>query len=246
MNRVSKRMILKGRYPCILTVSGADTAEIKVEWLRGSTDDPIRVFCSENSFDRLQNGHIGFPAEQVTAAAIGDDLHTRGQFGSFDWSKAKDYLRILECSCNKPPINKGFFQDITDPAEISEPDKHPEDTAPENNNNAPYLCPCKLSAKPIATVPFPREFPESEWLRHEYPSAGGSWHYLTGIIYQNGSIKATATAVPGKYNSRPPAWLKEFSLFLQNAENRQGYWVAISPFQANSTITEETQWNPKQ
>jgi len=239
-------MLLKGRSPCILTVNGSDTAEIKIEWLHGSSNDAIRIFCSEEESSLLQNGHTAFPAEQIVAAAIGNELHTRGQFRSFDWAKAKEHLRLIECSFSKTPIRKSISDEKTDipmvSDEISNPEEMPDecDGSPHKKHLFPQPCPCKIAVEPKKIDPFPREFPESEWLRHDYPSAGGSWHYLTGIIYQNGNVRATATAVPGRYNAKPPAWLREFSLFLQNAETHQGYWVAISPFHANSTVTEET------
>ncbi len=222
-------MMLKGPFSCILTIGDGETT---VEWLRGQTNEPIRVFRSETESCLLHGGAADLPADEIVAAGIGKDLHTRGQVSSFDWDKAMEYLRISECSSNRPPISKRVFEALpVEPAKEDPPAPKPSES---------YICPCRSTPKPMVMRPFPQHFPESEWIRHDYPSPNGSWHYLTGTIYRNGSAIASATAVPGKYSARPPSWLKEFSLYLNCPENRQGYWVAVTPVSLNSIKTEET------
>ena len=236
-------MLLKGSTPAILTISGGQSAKVGIEWLRSKSTDTIWVFRSESEAEPLAEGSCGIPADQIIAAAIGSDLHTRGQLLSFDWARAKEHLRIIACSCNKPPINNGLSEGISpDPPKEEAPLPAPctPRIQPAKPPFRPPSCPCRLNAEPRKSVPFPREFPESDWLRHDYPSPNGGWHYLTGTIRKGGVTVATATAVPGRYGAKPPEWLKEFSLFLQSAENHRGYWIAISPYHANSTITEET------
>ena len=236
-------MLLKGSTPAILTVSGSGSAAVEVEWLRSKSSDAIWVFRSETDAEQVSDGRCRFPADQIRAAAISSDLNTRGQFGSFDWAKAGETLRIKACSCNKLPINNAVFETPGPVLPKDDPPAPPpcEPIKPTAKPPArPPSCPCRLNSEPQKVVPFPREFPESDWLRHDYPSANGGWHYLTGTIRKGGVTVATATAVPGRYGAKPPVWLREFSHFLQSAENHQGYWVAVSPYHANSTISEET------
>lgn len=228
-------MMMKGPSSCILTISGDNPASVNIEWLHGQTDEPIRLFRNEEESCLLQNSTADFPADAIVAAAIGKNLHTKGQFFSFNWEKAKEFLRIRECSLYKPPIIKSISEEIrTEPVEKDIP------AIAQPKEYIPAKCPCKTTPTPITVRPFPQKFPESEWIRHDYPSPGGGWHYLTGTIYREGTAVASATAVPGKYNIRPPAWLKEFSLFLNCAETHQGYWIALTPFSVNSIKTEET------
>lgn len=89
---------------------------------------------------------------------------------------------------------------------------------------APW-CPACTQVSQVS--PFEHVFPESRWLKHEYPGMGGRWHYLTGEIFAAGKRFATAVAVPGSYGLQPPAWLKGFDLYLAGFGGAQGYWVNL-------------------
>jgi hypothetical protein len=88
---------------------------------------------------------------------------------------------------------------------------------------------CSEAAAPVEVFPFPHAFPESHWYKHEYISVQGSWHYLTGELYRAGKLYSTALAVPGRYGTKPPPWLKGFTSFLTADGTAQGYWLQINP-----------------
>ena len=84
---------------------------------------------------------------------------------------------------------------------------------------------CPMTELPIDVCPFMRDFPQSQWKRHEFPSARGKWHYLTGDLYQDGKIYATALALPGSPNVRPGG--NGFNTYRIAGDGR-GYWIRIT------------------
>lgn len=223
-NIITKRMILKGEFPCILTLSGCERTQATIEWLHDKSTEKIYLFSSATESAIVENNSAALPTAQIQAAAIGRSLRTRGQFRAFDWQKAREHLQFTEkARVSSPPPPKKSISPQT------QPQTTPEEVLPHHAPDAPAQCSVCAAGEILRENPFPKDFPESTWYRYDYPSPAGGWHYLTGTIIQNSRSTATATAVPGQYSAKPPAWLKEFSKFVYSAQNGQGYWVAISP-----------------
>lgn len=81
--------------------------------------------------------------------------------------------------------------------------------------------------------PFPKIFPSSKWVKVEYPSFPGRGYYLSGEIFQGEKCAAKALAVPGRYALNPPAWLKGFETYLEDA-SAQGYWLLFQDMQGKA------------
>ena len=86
-----------------------------------------------------------------------------------------------------------------------------------------YSCP--VGRYELEVSPFGAQFPRSRWFKHEYPSARGSWHYLTGELRdENARVYATAIALPGTAGVRPSGG--GFTSF-RRAGDGTGYWIKI-------------------
>lgn len=239
---ITKRMILKGKYTCILTVQGGETAEVKTEWLKKpAEEEEIFLFCAKDRYAQVKNGRADLPAEEVAAAAVGRELSTKGQLGEFPWREAAEFFRLNEWFQKRTPNENGISEHSAQeklPAETEQKiAEEPLESAaasaektPEIMPKAPARCSACAEGTLLSENPFPAEFPQSVWYRYDYNSPAGAWHYLTGSISEGGRVVSTVTAVPGKYSMKPPAWLREFSMFLQSRQNGQGYWIAVSPY----------------
>ena len=74
--------------------------------------------------------------------------------------------------------------------------------------------------------PFKTAFPNSEWIKTQYQSRSGFWHYISGKIYQNNELKFKAIGVPGEYAMTPPSWLEGFNkYYVSESAIAKGYWV---------------------
>lgn len=229
-------MILKGKNPCILTLSGGDRTTIDIEWLREKSEETLYVFCSPDEYTKVNEREIPLNPEKIAAAAFGENFATKGQFGRFHWQRAQEKIRIDQWSQKETPQLNFPETEVQTKESLTEKNQPPGGSkltlrSEETESISTTRCGGCVRGKQLSSAPFPEKFPNSVWYRFDYASPGGGWHYLTGTIYQEGKPTYTATAVPGKYSMKPPTWLKEFSLFLQSTQHRQGYWIALSPYQ---------------
>lgn len=210
-----------------------------MEWLKEPSEEELILFRRDGSPVEVCSGRAEMAPGEVAAAALGSALATRGQFGSFDWGKARELLWLKECSVKRTPIKNGVFEGAREEAAPSqEPAEPPADPMEKAPVKTPQGCGMCGGGAALRENPFPKEFPESVWYRYDYASPGGGWHYLSGTIFRQGVPVSTATAVPGRSGMKPPEWLREFSMFLHSAENAQGYWIAVSPY-LSTNQTEE-------
>ena len=87
-----------------------------------------------------------------------------------------------------------------------------------------YACP--VGRFELKSSPFGAIYPHSKWYRHEYPSARGRWHYLTGELSdERGRVYATVIALPGTPNMRPSGG--GYSAFRRSSDGT-GYWMKIN------------------
>lgn len=87
-----------------------------------------------------------------------------------------------------------------------------------------YACP--VGRFELDNSPFGAIYPHSKWYRHEYPSARGRWHYLTGELSdERGRVYATVIALPGTPNMRPSGG--GYSSFRRSSDGT-GYWMKIN------------------
>lgn len=87
-----------------------------------------------------------------------------------------------------------------------------------------YACP--VGRFELSSSPFGAIYPHSKWYRHEYPSARGRWHYLTGELSdERGRVYATVIALPGTPNMRPSGG--GYSSFRRSSDGT-GYWMKIN------------------
>lgn len=93
-----------------------------------------------------------------------------------------------------------------------------------------YAC---IQRSEKSVQPFPKIFPTSKWVKVEYPSFPGRGYYLSGEIFQGEKCAAKALAVPGRYALNPPAWLKGFETYLEDA-SAQGYWLLFCDMQGKA------------
>lgn len=84
-----------------------------------------------------------------------------------------------------------------------------------------------FSGKKEETInPFKRTFPNSKWIKTQYESRSGFWHYISGKIYQDNEVKYKAIGVPGEYSMTPPSWLEGFNkYYISDLPIAKGYWV---------------------
>jgi len=231
---INKRMILKGDVPCILNLSGGAETEVKVEWMRNSSEEPLFLFAGPQEYAVVKNEKAEIPTAKIIAAAIGKDFRSKGQFGVFQWEKARETVRMTrwieeekQRAETKPPAFEKPPEESTVERQ-KEPSENRENISDEPKKKEFAECAQCVRGRLLEKNPFQKMFPNSAWQRHDYVSVYGGWHYLTGTVYENGVAIHAATAVPGKYSMKPPAWLKEFSRYVQS-EDGQGYWIALSP-----------------
>ena len=104
-----------------------------------------------------------------------------------------------------------------------EPPK-PQDPRIIEDDESAYACP--VGRFELKSNPFGAIYPHSKWYRHEYPSARGRWHYLTGELSdERGRVYATVIALPGTPNMRPSGG--GYSSFRRSSDGT-GYWMKIN------------------
>ena len=104
-----------------------------------------------------------------------------------------------------------------------EPPK-PQDPRISEDDEGAYACP--VGRFELDSSPFGAIYPHSKWYRHEYPSARGRWHYLTGELSdERGRVYATVIALPGTPNMRPSGG--GYSAFRRSSDGT-GYWMKIN------------------
>lgn len=188
------------------------------------------IFKNETNFLKLgdkRNGKMkcGYNASEIVAAAIikNGEINYSGGVQSFNWRTAKTKMfppKTKEEEKNKYKLD-GFTEMSKEPENIKEEiDENIRDAQNKVETEV-----CKLNREVYETSIFENIFPNAKWYKIEYK--GVNWHYLTGEIYENGKLKATAVCVPGIYNRYPPKWLDGFTIFVPSGLNNSGYWISM-------------------
>ena len=216
------------------------------------------MFRAADSYVQSHGNTADIPVDVVVAAAT-ESLTTRGQAAPFNWQMAAANIRLARfvkskqsdastvTATAKQAPQQPVESKTQTPPQMPAPNPAPstqkqtspsEEKASADLSSAPQFpghsakspcCSCNVRAVPQEVAPFPDAFPHSTWYKHVYPGINGAWHYLTGLLYENGVPAATAVAVPGKYGLKPPPWLSGFSLFLTADGTTQGYWICVTP-----------------
>lgn len=113
----------------------------------------------------------------------------------------------------------------------AQPERPQSGQQKQGAKSAPEYACIQRSEKSVQ--PFPKIFPTSKWVKVEYPSFPGRGYYLSGEIFQGEKCAAKALAVPGRYALNPPAWLKGFETYLEDA-SAQGYWLLFCDMQGKA------------
>ena len=188
-------------------------------------------------------------AERILAAAIvgNHTIKMKGAFlDTFDWNMARATLGRKEDITSQnaeeaeetaivreeslPPKRETSIENPGRPAQNeAQTDLWAEQEAayisPKVRSRIPEDSDCALAMPCVEIEPFAGAFGESHWKKAECPLS--NWHYLTGELYRNGSLWATAVAVPGQYAPAAPPWLEGFSRYETARAGAEGYWVRI-------------------
>ena len=222
MDSVKKRIMLKGDAVGIMTIWGGRTLSYEIEWLKGSAGGTVFFFVSPDIYCASENGRAELPAKNISAVAVGEDLGVRGQLLPFSWEKAKEKLNID--AYMKREAEHG---DKTGMPPSGSDEKTERKEAAETGSakeTVSFVCPVNRQGREVTM--FRSAFPDSVWFEHEYISTGKPRRYFSGMIYREDRAVSTAVAVPGTFSSKPPPWLKDFSMCLMG-EDRMTYWLSV-------------------
>lgn len=244
MDYLKKTVILKGDAEGTFTMQRSVGTKYSLTWHSAPKNGDILVF-DENSFYRLSSlsGVLPCDISSICAVAVGNDLSVRGQLKPFNWFKARSTLASASRKAHKQTIikpvspsndavlsNPPSSQDI--PPQQAVNDEEPNLSSYSDEKDSPPVLqkyfPNENSGCPVCETaeiknPFPKQYPHAKWTLHEYPSAKGRWHYLTGELYTSeGKPSATALALPGSSGSKPAG--SGFNNYCLSTDGR-GYWI---------------------
>ncbi len=256
MSYIKKRLILKGRHPGILTVSGDETSYVSFDDARDT--DGLMLFSSPSVYFTVKNGFANMPARDVVAASL-PELLSKGQLSPFDWNKAAERIRLdsyMKSSGALPsaqtaakstepvrPINADIGQNIeskenedcsSGPASPHvDQQEHIADTVshvlPRSEASEQNDCaPGRFICPAAASPRTVKAFSDI------FPES--DWllfeYRSTGRIRHYltgviyGEVTRLAAAVPGEPDNRP-GWLAGFDRYLRD-DDGTGYWVMIT------------------